>query len=148
MENETLVQILREPLMRSCAWYLYREKRRNYALNLVGEFIKSASSKKTRRKKKKLKRKRKTISHFYISIKAHDSWGKVHRAQPLLLLSVELVESFRLNIADDFVAANFHLRNGAVMWRINWMADTSKRGADNSCGIMVNYRWAVKTKLS
>ncbi|KAJ4426092.1 hypothetical protein ANN_26901 [Periplaneta americana] len=37
--------------------------------------------------------------------------------------------------------ANFHLRNGAVMWRLNWQADTSPRGLGNSCGIMVNYRY-------
>ncbi|KAK0168679.1 hypothetical protein PV327_002455 [Microctonus hyperodae] len=67
-----LVTLLKVPLMRACAWYLYREKRRNYALNAV---------------------------------------------------------------------ANFHLRNGAMMWRINWMADPTPRGAENSCGIMVNYRY-------
>lgn len=37
--------------------------------------------------------------------------------------------------------ANFHLQNGATMWRINWLADTSPRGMANSCGIMVNYRY-------
>ena len=70
--DENLCNVLKEPLLRACAWYLYKEKRRNYALNNV---------------------------------------------------------------------ANFHLRNGAVMWRINWLADPSPRGAANSCGIMVNYRY-------
>lgn len=65
-------EVLKKPLLRACAWYLYKEKRRNYALNNV---------------------------------------------------------------------ANFHLRNGAVMWRINWLADPSPRGVGNSCGIMVNYRY-------
>lgn len=37
--------------------------------------------------------------------------------------------------------ANFHLRNGAVLWRINWMADTSTRGMASSFGLMVNYRY-------
>ncbi|CAK9833729.1 Malonyl-CoA decarboxylase, mitochondrial [Anthophora retusa] len=67
-----LCEVLKNPLVRACAWYLYKEKRRNYALNSV---------------------------------------------------------------------ANFHLRNGAVMWRINWLADFSPRGIANSCGIMVNYRY-------
>ncbi|XP_032669378.1 malonyl-CoA decarboxylase, mitochondrial-like isoform X2 [Odontomachus brunneus] len=67
-----LSEFLKEPLLRACAWYLYKEKRRGYALNNV---------------------------------------------------------------------ANFHLRNGAVMWRINWLADPSPRGVANSCGIMVNYRY-------
>ncbi|KAG7209608.1 hypothetical protein KM043_011264 [Ampulex compressa] len=70
--DRDLCGLLKEPLLRACAWYLYREKRRNYALNSV---------------------------------------------------------------------ANFHLRNGAVMWRINWMADPTPRGVANSCGIMVNYRY-------
>ncbi|XP_034253035.1 malonyl-CoA decarboxylase, mitochondrial-like [Thrips palmi] len=40
--------------------------------------------------------------------------------------------------------ANFHLKNGAVMWRINWQADLSPRGLGNSCGIMVNYRYYLE----
>ncbi|OQR73584.1 malonyl-CoA decarboxylase [Tropilaelaps mercedesae] len=37
--------------------------------------------------------------------------------------------------------ANFHLKNGAVLWRINWLSDTSQRGLANSCSLMVNYRY-------
>ncbi|XP_055790304.1 malonyl-CoA decarboxylase, mitochondrial [Salvelinus fontinalis] len=40
--------------------------------------------------------------------------------------------------------ANFHLQNGATMWRLNWHADTSPRGVANSCGIMVNYRYFLQ----
>lgn len=72
MHSESLSRVLEPALMRLCAWYLYGEKRRGYALNPV---------------------------------------------------------------------ANFHLQNGATMWRINWLADTSPRGVANSCGIMVNYRY-------
>lgn len=35
--------------------------------------------------------------------------------------------------------ARFHLGNGAVLERINWMADTSPRGLRQSAGLMVNY---------
>nr|XP_050857766.1 malonyl-CoA decarboxylase, mitochondrial-like isoform X2 [Vespula vulgaris] len=70
--DEQLSELLKKPLLRACAWYLYKEKHRSYALNNV---------------------------------------------------------------------ANFHLRNGAIMWRMNWMADPSPRGIANSCGIMVNYRY-------
>ncbi|KAM0728811.1 Malonyl-CoA decarboxylase, mitochondrial [Formica fusca] len=73
--DKELSEFLKEPLLRACTWYLYKEKRRGYALNNV---------------------------------------------------------------------ANFHLRNGAVMWRINWMADPSPRGVANSCGIMVNYRYFLE----
>lgn len=40
-----------------------------------------------------------------------------------------------------FHPANFHLRNGAVLWRINWMGDSSQRGLSASCGMMVNYKY-------
>ncbi|XP_061139427.1 malonyl-CoA decarboxylase, mitochondrial isoform X2 [Syngnathus typhle] len=72
MRSERLSRLLEPVLMRLCAWYLYGEKRRGYALNPV---------------------------------------------------------------------ANFHLQNGATMWRLNWHADTSPKGVSNSCGIMVNYRY-------
>ncbi|KAG7229837.1 hypothetical protein INR49_012486 [Caranx melampygus] len=72
LRSERLTCVLEPVLMRLCAWYLFGEKRRGYALNPV---------------------------------------------------------------------ANFHLQNGATMWRINWHADTSPRGVANSCGIMVNYRY-------
>uniref|UniRef100_UPI00398EB9D7 malonyl-CoA decarboxylase, mitochondrial n=1 Tax=Pristiophorus japonicus TaxID=55135 RepID=UPI00398EB9D7 len=40
--------------------------------------------------------------------------------------------------------ANFHLQNGAVMWRLNWLADTSTRGISSSSGMMVNYRYFLE----
>ncbi len=40
--------------------------------------------------------------------------------------------------------ANFHLRNGAVLWRVNWRGDLSARGMANSCGIMVNYKYFLE----
>ncbi|XP_054435098.1 malonyl-CoA decarboxylase, mitochondrial [Pteronotus mesoamericanus] len=75
VKSEKLVRVLQAPLMRLCAWYLYGEKHRGYALNPV---------------------------------------------------------------------ANFHLQNGAVLWRINWMADVSPRGLTSSCGLMVNYRYYLE----
>jgi len=70
--NDELEPILKPIMLRLCARYLYKEKRRNNALNAV---------------------------------------------------------------------ANFHLRNGSCLWRINWLADPSPRGMSNSCGLMVNYRY-------
>jgi malonyl-CoA decarboxylase len=37
----------------------------------------------------------------------------------------------------------FHLRNGARLDHINWLADTSGKGLKQSAGIMVNYRYIV-----
>ncbi|XP_050759877.1 malonyl-CoA decarboxylase, mitochondrial [Gymnogyps californianus] len=79
VRSEKLVKVLHSPFMRLCAWYLYGEKHRGYALNPV---------------------------------------------------------------------ANFHLQNGSVMWRINWMADTSPRGITASCGMMVNYRYFLEDTAS
>ncbi|KAK3734894.1 hypothetical protein RRG08_038919 [Elysia crispata] len=44
--------------------------------------------------------------------------------------------------------ANFHLSNGAVMWRINFLADTSHRGLVQSCTVMVNYRYFLDSTES
>jgi malonyl-CoA decarboxylase len=35
--------------------------------------------------------------------------------------------------------ARFHLGNGARLERINWLADATDKGIDQSCGVMVNY---------
>ena len=39
--------------------------------------------------------------------------------------------------------AHFHLRNGASLWRINWLADSSQLGMNRSYGIMVNYKYLL-----
>jgi malonyl-CoA decarboxylase len=39
--------------------------------------------------------------------------------------------------------ANFHLRNGARIERINWLADTSAKGMEQSAGMMVNYYYKL-----
>lgn len=39
--------------------------------------------------------------------------------------------------------AHFHLTNGAVMERINWLGDTSPKGLRQSAGMMVNYLYKL-----
>jgi malonyl-CoA decarboxylase len=39
--------------------------------------------------------------------------------------------------------ARFHLGNGARLQRLNWLADTSKRGMQQSAGMMVNYLYRL-----
>lgn len=39
---------------------------------------------------------------------------------------------------------NFHLRNGASIWRLNWAADLSLSGLKTSFGIMVNYQYELE----
>ena len=38
---------------------------------------------------------------------------------------------------------NFHLTNGACIERINWLADSSKKGTEQSLGMMVNYYYKL-----
>jgi malonyl-CoA decarboxylase len=40
--------------------------------------------------------------------------------------------------------AHFHLGNGARVERLNWLADRSSKGFDQSAGLMVNYLYALK----
>ncbi len=39
--------------------------------------------------------------------------------------------------------ANFHLSNGATLYQINWAADLSKKGLQQSGGLMVNYLYEL-----
>ncbi|KAF7811203.1 malonyl-CoA decarboxylase, mitochondrial-like isoform X1 [Senna tora] len=58
---------------------------------------------------------------------------------PLMRLCTRyLLQEKKRGKALDSVA-NFHLQNGAMMERINWMADQSEKGLSQSGGIMVNY---------
>ncbi|MFP6740832.1 MAG: malonyl-CoA decarboxylase family protein, partial [Alphaproteobacteria bacterium] len=39
--------------------------------------------------------------------------------------------------------ARFHLSDGARIERINWLADTSRRGIQQSAGMMINYLYKL-----
>jgi malonyl-CoA decarboxylase len=39
--------------------------------------------------------------------------------------------------------AHFHLTNGARMERLNWLADLSAKGMQQSAGIMINYLYRL-----
>ena len=44
--------------------------------------------------------------------------------------------------------AHFHIRNGASVWRLNWFADVSPRGINQSYGIMTNYRYNLSDMVN
>ena len=54
-----------------------------------------------------------------------------------------LVQEKRRSRALDPVA-HFHLSGGASVWRLNWLADLSPLGLQNSCGIMCNYHYCLQ----
>ncbi|CAN0912535.1 Malonyl-CoA decarboxylase, mitochondrial [Linum grandiflorum] len=63
---------------------------------------------------------------------------------PLMRLCARyLLQEKKRGKALDSVA-NFHLQNGAMVERINWMADRSEKGLRQSGGIMVNYVYRVE----
>lgn len=64
--------------------------------------------------------------------------------KPLLRLCARyLLQEKKRGKALDSVA-NFHLQNGATVGRLNWMADLSEKGLDQSGGIMVNYIYRLE----
>ena len=70
---------------------------------------------------------------------AMQAWKKV-----LMRLCAEyLLHVRRRRLAFDPVE-NFHLRNGALIWRMNWAADLSVSGLKTSFGIMVNYQYVLE----
>ena len=63
---------------------------------------------------------------------------------PLLRLCARylLLEKSARGRALDPVA-HFHLTNGARMERLNWLADLSPKGIQQSAGIMINYLYRL-----
>ena len=60
---------------------------------------------------------------------------------PLLRLGSHYLSRERRRGRAICPVANFHVRNGASIHRINWLADHTPRGLAQSCGMMVNYRY-------
>lgn len=69
---------------------------------------------------------------------ADDALAKALREPLLRLAAWYLLEARRGDGPVDPVA-RFHLGNGARVEQLNWLADTSDKGFDQSWGIMVNY---------
>ncbi|GMS95741.1 hypothetical protein PENTCL1PPCAC_17916 [Pristionchus entomophagus] len=61
----------------------------------------------------------------------------------LRLCAVYIMKAKRNGLALNPVA-NFHVRNGAQVYRLNWAADSSVRGMDRSFGIMINYKYNLE----
>jgi len=67
--------------------------------------------------------------------------------KPILLRMVAqyLVEEKRQNDKALDTVAHFHLSNGAVIERLNWLGDASDKGLQQSAGIMINYLYDLST---
>jgi malonyl-CoA decarboxylase len=65
--------------------------------------------------------------------------------EPLLSLCARYLHELReKDQASLDPVARFHLGNGARIERINWLGDTSAKGMQESCGLMVNYLYQLK----
>src|SRR5258708_39580794 len=64
--------------------------------------------------------------------------------EPLLRLSARylMTEKTTTGRAQDPVA-HFHLSNGARLERLNWAADLSAKGLQQSAGVMINYLYKL-----
>lgn len=64
---------------------------------------------------------------------------------PMLALAAHYFLNERTNRGTPIdPVARFHLGNGARLERINWLADTSRRGLAQAHGLMVNYLYELK----
>ncbi|KAL7461638.1 hypothetical protein ACHAXS_002055 [Conticribra weissflogii] len=85
-------------------------------------------------------------------------WEAAQKGAHILPSSIDLAEKlqpFLLKFAAYYLTvesrhgrplcpvAKFHIRNGAEMYRLNFLADRSSKGLRNSCGIMINYRYVL-----
>ena len=73
----------------------------------------------------------------------HDPEVSAALRGPLLRLGARYFLEQRRDGEPIDPVARFHLRNGARLERINWLADTSANGLRQSAGLMVNYRYVV-----
>ncbi len=75
-------------------------------------------------------------------------WHKDPQAEKTLRAPLQrLCAGYFLETGDNGLpvdpVARFHLKNGARLERINWLADISDKGLEQSAGMMVNYRYLV-----
>ena len=87
-----------------------------------------------------------TVVEQILKLLATTSWAKDENVVqllegPLMRLCACYLHEVKIRGSAFDPVANFHLRNGATLWRINWMADLSQKGLAESYGIMVNYRY-------
>jgi malonyl-CoA decarboxylase len=80
---------------------------------------------------------------------AGDPAAAAERLAPLKVPLTQLCATYLLHRAESGEpaqdpVARFHLNNGARLERINWLADTSRKGLRQSLGLMVNYLYEPK----
>lgn len=72
----------------------------------------------------------------------HPSKSSDTEQKALLSLCAAYLMHYTTSRQGDAVA-NFHLSNGATLQQLNWAADLSKKGLQQSAGLMVNYLYEL-----
>ena len=73
----------------------------------------------------------------------------LRKSSPIRRSCIGLTNELRRHTATDEKGraldrvAHFHLGNGAIVERLNWLADTSTNGFKQSYAMMVNYRYKL-----
>ncbi len=87
---------------------------------------------------------------FFISVLDNPLWPEdashvqAMRAPLLRLCARYLLEERRNSGTSLDSVAHFHLNNGARIEQLNWLADCSRKGIEQSAGIMLNYLYEVE----
>ena len=93
-------------------------------------------------KKMKKSERKEPIKSLLNILKKNNKRVEVIKVPLMRMVSHYLLNEKRGEKALDPVA-NFHLRNGAKVYQLNWMGDTSEKGMKQSYGIMVNYYYEL-----
>ena len=86
-----------------------------------------------------------------VELLARDKWyddeqvSEVLREPLLRLCAHYLLHEKRGGGTSTDSVAHFHLNNGAQVEQLNWQADMSARGLEQSAGVMLNYLYNLKT---
>ncbi|MEM7617239.1 MAG: malonyl-CoA decarboxylase family protein, partial [Pseudomonadota bacterium] len=88
------------------------------------------------------------INDILINLLSDNSWVKDQQiSQSLMPIMYNLCQKYLCTVKDNGKVidpvANFHLSNGARIEYINWLANLSEKGMQESYGMMVNYRYIL-----
>jgi len=72
----------------------------------------------------------------------HPTTCTPEQKQALMRLGAIYLMHYTLEKRGDAVA-KFHLTNGSTLFQLNWAGDVSKKGLQQSAGLMVNYLYEL-----
>lgn len=100
------------------------------------------------RRRRKVSKRNGAADEELAALEQADWWRDEEKAAELQRILMPLAARYLLSAKNKRdrpldPVAQFHLGNGAILERINWLADTSANGMRQSHGIMVNYLYKL-----